>query len=114
MMEKMRDLRREKGLTMKELADIVGVGEAAISTYETGKREPSLGVLCAISEALGCSLDLLVTGKEKDRSEERSSDELLKEFREMPEAKLSLFIALMQAALADKRFQVHLNQDGRE
>lgn len=78
MLESMRTLRKEKGLTMKALGEIVGVAEATISTYEVGRSEPSLTVLCAIADALDCSLDLLVRGKEKDHSEEWSRKELLK------------------------------------
>ena len=75
MLEKMRELRRQKGLSMKQVGEIVGVGEGAISTYETGRSEPSLSVLCAIADVLDCSLDLLVRGKEKDHSEEWSRQE---------------------------------------
>ena len=76
MLEEMRNLRKKKGLSMKKLGEMVGVAEVTISTYETGKSEPSLSVLCAIADILDCSLDMLVRGKEKDRPEERSMDGL--------------------------------------
>lgn len=77
-LEQLRPLRQEKKLTMKELGEIVGTSEAAISTYETGKREPSLDVLCALADYFDVSLDYLVRGKEKDHSEEWSKQEVLK------------------------------------
>lgn len=72
MLEKMRAMRKKKGLSMKQLGEMVGVAEATISTYENGRSEPSLTVLCAIADILDCSLDMLVRGKEKDRPVERS------------------------------------------
>ncbi|KRN59477.1 MULTISPECIES: helix-turn-helix domain-containing protein [Limosilactobacillus] len=36
------ELRKEKGLTLQQVADAIGVGNNTISRYETGKREPKL------------------------------------------------------------------------
>lgn len=33
--------RKDKGLTQKALAEMVGLGETSISKYEVGKRSPS-------------------------------------------------------------------------
>jgi transcriptional regulator with XRE-family HTH domain len=37
-MNKIISLRQEKGLTLKELADILGVSEATVSRWENGKK----------------------------------------------------------------------------
>ena len=68
MLERMRELRKQKGMTLKQLADIIGVAEVTVSTYERGTREPPLSVLCAIADALGASLDELVRGTKKEPS----------------------------------------------
>lgn len=36
------ELRKEKGLTLQQVADAIGVGNNTISRYETGNREPKL------------------------------------------------------------------------
>ena len=36
------ELRKEKGLTLQQVADAIGVGNNTISRYENGKREPKL------------------------------------------------------------------------
>ncbi|WP_323074991.1 helix-turn-helix domain-containing protein [Limosilactobacillus reuteri] len=36
------ELRKEKGLTLQQVADAIGVGNNTISRYENGKREPNL------------------------------------------------------------------------
>ena len=77
----MRELRKAKGLTAKALSEIVGTSEGSISNYENGKREPDMATLCAIADALDVSLDMLVRGKEKDRPEGRSMDDVIKRFQ---------------------------------
>jgi transcriptional regulator with XRE-family HTH domain len=83
MLDTMRQLRKKKGITMKELGEQVGVAEITISTYETGKQEPSLDVLCKLADVLDVSLDMLVRGKEKDRPEGRSLEETARAFNSL-------------------------------
>ena len=55
-----RDIRKARHMTMKELGKKVGVTESAIQLYETGKRKVDYEMLLKIAEALDCSaLDLL-------------------------------------------------------
>ena len=63
-MNKMRELRKQAGLTMKELGGIVGVSESTISLYERGQHEPDLVTLGRIAERLHCSVDYLL-GREE-------------------------------------------------
>lgn len=65
-MKEMRKIRKAKGLTMKQLGNIVGVTESAISQYETGKRQADYEMLLKLSEALGCSVDDLFN-EEKEK-----------------------------------------------
>ena len=50
---KLYELRRSRGLTQAELGRRVGVSEAAIRAYETGKRRPKQAHLERIADALG-------------------------------------------------------------
>ena len=59
-MNKMRELRKQAGLTMKELGRIVGVSESTISLYERGQHEPDLVTLSRIAECLNTSVDYLL------------------------------------------------------
>lgn len=76
-MEPLKNYRAKLGLSQKALGDLVGVSEATISNYETGKREPDLKTLCALADLFDCSLDMLVRGKEKDHSAEWSKQEMI-------------------------------------
>lgn len=54
--EVLRDLRTAKGLSQKDLADLIGVSQVAIVHWEKGGRIPSLLSAQAISRALGVSI----------------------------------------------------------
>jgi len=45
-------MRREKGLSQQELADLAGVGQDSISAIETGKHEPHPRTLRKLAEVL--------------------------------------------------------------
>ena len=63
-MNNIRTRRRALNMTMKQLASIVGVTEAAISHYETGRREPDPDMLGRIANALNVTVDYLL-GREE-------------------------------------------------
>lgn len=57
---KIKQFRKEKGLTQKELAAKLGVAEITIRKYESGDREPKLDQLEKIASALDIEfLDLM-------------------------------------------------------
>ena len=57
---RIRDFRESKGLTQKELAEIVGVQDAVISNWETGRNRPNVDVLKKLCTALNTSADELI------------------------------------------------------
>ena len=62
---KIRGLRQNCGITMKELGSEIGVAESTISQYETGKRQPDYETLIDIADFFGVSVDYLL-GREQD------------------------------------------------
>ncbi|HVV76268.1 MAG TPA: helix-turn-helix transcriptional regulator, partial [Mycobacteriales bacterium] len=60
--QRIRHLRRARGMTLAGLAARVGAASSALSTIENGRREPRLSLLQAIAGALEVSVeDLLRT-----------------------------------------------------
>lgn len=55
--QKIRILRKTRGLTQQQLADKLSVKRATISNYEIGRRSPHIKELEEIAEALNVSLD---------------------------------------------------------
>lgn len=57
-----RHLREARGLTQKELGELIGVGDKAVSKWETGRGLPDISVLGLLAEALGVSMSELFAG----------------------------------------------------
>lgn len=57
---RLKNLRKEKKLTQKELADILGVSQGSYAKWENGKRELSLWYLCLLAEQFHVSTDYLL------------------------------------------------------
>lgn len=68
-----RSLRREKGLTQRELAQAVGVGDKAVSKWETGSGCPDVSLLPALSDTLGVDMASLLSGG-LTKNDERSGN----------------------------------------
>ena len=58
--KKLKELRVEKGLTQKELAQILNVSKTTICQWETSKQEPSLTDIVKISKFFGVSTDYIL------------------------------------------------------
>jgi DNA-binding XRE family transcriptional regulator len=56
----LRIWREYRGLTQQKLADAAGVGKSYISQIEAGKKQPTVGVLQALSRALAVEMEDLV------------------------------------------------------
>lgn len=55
-------LRENRGMTQTELAEKIGVGNKAVSKWETGKGLPDISLLQPLAAALGVSLIELMNG----------------------------------------------------
>ena len=101
-MERLRELRKEKKLSMKELGLMFGLAESTISLYEKGKRQPDNATLIRFADFFGISVDyLLGAEKEKTPPDEVSESEkmLLELFNRVPEDKQELVLQLIRTAL---------------
>lgn len=58
--EKLKEIRLEKGLSRKELANLMFVNLRTISYWETGERECNLEQLAKLSQILKVSTDYLL------------------------------------------------------
>lgn len=55
--ERLRDARMARGISLRSLARDLGVSASLISQIETGKSQPSVSTLYAITSALGISIE---------------------------------------------------------
>lgn len=69
---RVRELRRERGWTLEQLADAAGVSKGFLSGIENNRAQPTGPVLLKIANALGASVDYLLQGEAAaPRPEER-------------------------------------------
>ena len=64
--KRVKQLRKEKGLTQKALANQVGSSPAQLNKYESGLNTPPLDRLLLLAEVLGTSVDYLISGHQSD------------------------------------------------
>jgi transcriptional regulator with XRE-family HTH domain len=58
--DRLRQARQARGLSLRGLAELLGVSPSLISQVETGRAKPSVNTLYALASELGVSLDVLL------------------------------------------------------
>ena len=59
MYRRIRDLREDKDMTQKEMANILGMSQTGYSKYETGENDIPTSILIQLSEFHKVSIDYL-------------------------------------------------------
>jgi XRE family transcriptional regulator, regulator of sulfur utilization len=59
---RIQTLRRDRGLTLQELAEAGAVSASMLSSVERGRKAPTIVVLARIADGLGVPLDGLIVG----------------------------------------------------
>jgi transcriptional regulator with XRE-family HTH domain len=105
---KLREIRKLRGLSQKDVARISGVGEKTISSFETGQRIGSLKLdqlqkllgVYALTEAefFGSSVERQIAPWEIDE-EETASQRLVEDLRLLPKPVQKAMIAKFQLML---------------
>ena len=66
------ELRKEKGLTQKEIADYLNVSDKTVSHWECDKYSPDLSVIPILAEFFGVTCDEILRGERKVPEERES------------------------------------------
>lgn len=61
-LKRLKEARKKRGLTIRQMADLLGVVASAYGQYEAGDRKPDFIKIMAISEILEVSTDYLFFG----------------------------------------------------
>lgn len=59
---RLKQLRKQRGMTQTEVAAAIGVTRSVVSLYETEMRQPSPGMIVALARLYGVSTDYLLRG----------------------------------------------------
>ena len=60
MLARLRELREERGITQRALAEVIGVSQQSINKYENHNIEPDIRTLIALADFFGTTVDDLV------------------------------------------------------
>lgn len=70
-------LRKEKGMTQKDLADKMGVTDKAVSKWERNLSCPDISSLPMLAEVLGTSVETLMDVKSQENEKTESVSEIV-------------------------------------
>lgn len=62
--DRIRDLRKSKGISQEQLSDVVGVSRQAVSKWESEQTIPDLDKVVILSEYFGVTTDYILKGIE--------------------------------------------------
>ena len=74
--DRLKDLRRQAGLTQVDVAEKLGISQPAYASWERGVKKPTQENLVKIAQILNVSVDYLV-GNSEEKSDELDNIELL-------------------------------------
>ena len=93
-----RDARKQKEMTQKDLASRIGVSVQAVSKWENAKGFPDVSLLEPLSRELGLSIVELVTGVREDA--EKQTENVLKDVIDVSVRQTKEKTVVLKAALA--------------
>ena len=107
--QRLRELRRQKGLSQTELGKLAGLHYTHIGRFERGASRPGSDSLKRLADVLNVSGDYLLEGAETEAAKARFEDrELLRQFQEvelLPDEDKQVIKKLLDAFLTRKHIQ---------
>lgn len=103
-MNRIKELRIEKGILQSDLAKRLKMGQATVSNWETGRHEPDQNALLEMSKIFDASIDYILGNSDmkkapslEDAGLSAEEAELLKLFRAAPEALQDAALRVLEA-----------------
>ena len=106
-MNRIKELRIEKGITQADLAKILKISDRAVGYYENGAREPDYNTLLKISEYFDVSIDYLLGASDirNPNSDNKADKEFVafwEEYKDLEDADKNILYATLMAIKARK------------
>lgn len=92
------ELRKEKGMTQKDLAEKLSVTDKAVSKWETGRSAPDIALLISLSEILGVTVIEILNGEkiEKEKFPEVGDEVIVETIKsDKRKLKISVIVAVI-------------------
>lgn len=82
----LKELRKEKGLTQEQFAEILGVAGRTVSRWETASNMPDLSILIQIAEFYDVEVSEILDGERKDDKMDKELKDTLTKVADYSEA----------------------------
>ena len=111
MAKRIKELRTAKGLTLEQVADVVGVGKSTVRKWETGMiANMRRDKIASLATALGTTPAYLMGWKEKEEKKDSPTELQLSEgekvlldlFNRVPKDQQQLVLQMIRAALGSQ------------
>lgn len=99
--EKITKLKKLKKMSQVELAEKTNISRDAISKYERGDVLPSVEYAKRIAQALGVSLDYLVSDSDEDEVLDNEAVKRIKEIQSLPQTEKEKVLSVVDALIRD-------------
>ena len=102
---RIRTFRNSRGLTQEQLAEQVDIHATYISRIESGKKLPTLIIICRIADALGVDAHELLMDEGKANSYDYKKKRLINIVNESKSTDIDIYSTLLNALY--KRYRSH-------
>lgn len=95
-------MRKEKGLTQKQLGEELLISDKTVSKWETGKGLPEVSLMLPLCEKLGISVNELLTGERipDEDYKKKAEENIMNIMREKEESIRKIIISVSTCAIA--------------
>lgn len=111
MAQRIKQLRQDRGLTLEQVAEVVGVGKSTVRKWETGMiANMRRDKIADLAKALGTTPAYLMGWKEEEDKKDSPNDlpitegekMLLNLFRKIPESDQEMVLQMIRVALGNR------------
>ncbi|MCO6498198.1 MAG: helix-turn-helix transcriptional regulator [Chitinophagaceae bacterium] len=107
--DRLKDLRKRKGISQSELAELIEVHFTQVSRYERGETKPNAEAMTKLAKALDTTVDFLMNGTADDVAKDAGLEkELISRFKEVQSLETDdkkTVLSLMDAYIAKTKIQ---------
>ncbi len=96
-------LRKEQDITQVQLAELIGISQQTINSYETGRRRIPVSLLPAIAKRLGVAVEALLSDDSKAVAKRGPAPKLQQQMdriTQLPRARQQFVMQVIESVLA--------------
>jgi transcriptional regulator with XRE-family HTH domain len=114
--DKIKQIRKDKGLQQKAVASEVGLDQSNYNKVENGRREPSVEVLQKLAVFFGVTVDELLNPDDKKQPtpvtvEDKTVSEKIRLVEQLEEDDKNVIYKMLDTMLTKKKFQDFFQQN---